>query len=206
MPLDFLTIVVQFVIMIVSVMIHEVSHGYVAHLLGDNTAKDSGRLTLNPFKHIDLYGSILLPLFLYFISGGAFVFGWAKPVPFNPLNLKNPKRESGLIALAGPLSNLALAIFGALLLRVNFYSGSFISPLFIVILIRWNVSLMVFNLVPFPPLDGSKILFSLLPRKFEHWGIALERYGIFIFILFLVFGIGFITPVIDFFFRLLVGG
>lgn len=201
---ELVIIIVQFVVIIISIVIHEVSHGFVAYLLGDRTAKDSGRLTLNPIKHIDLYGSIFVPLVLYFISGGSFVFGWAKPVPFNPFNLKNPKSGSGIIALAGPLSNLILAVFGSLLLWGNSYFA-IINPLFIAILIRWNIALMVFNLVPIPPLDGSKILFSLLPKSFLGFAYNLEKYGIFVFLIFLIFGVDYIIPVIDSIFKFFLG-
>jgi Zn-dependent protease len=196
-------LIFQLIILLFSVIIHEVSHGLVALGLGDTTAKDAGRLTLNPLKHLDFFGSFLLPISLYLVSGGSFVFGWAKPVPYNPFNLKDLKRGSGLIAAAGPVSNFLLALLTSLILRVGNYLNLGFNPVFLEIAIIINLSLMIFNLVPIPPLDGSKILFSLLPRKFDYLFKALERYGMMIFILFIFFGFGLITPLISLLFRLL---
>ncbi len=202
---DAVLIIFQLVILILSVMIHEVSHGYVAYLLGDNTAKDAKRLNLNPLNHLDPFGSILLPLLLYLSTGGAFVIGWAKPVPYNPFNLKNPKSGSGLIALAGPLSNFLIAIFAALILKSQIiFTQPIINPIFLQIVIMMNVSLMIFNLIPIPPLDGSKILFSLLPSKWFKFQYVLERYGLWFLIIFIFFGFSLITPIIFWFYNLLV--
>lgn len=191
---------------ICSAVIHEVSHGYVAQALGDPTAEQAGRLTLNPLKHLDLYGSFLLPLILYVVSQGTFIFGWAKPVPYNPYNLKDPKKGGAMIAAAGPASNFLLAIVFAAAIRIFDTTPSFaaVLPLFAV-LVLINLVLGIFNLVPIPPLDGSKILFGFLPRsaaRFEH---AIGRYGMLILIFFIFFGWGLITPVIEGLFRLLVG-
>ncbi|KKS83085.1 MAG: Peptidase M50 [Candidatus Wolfebacteria bacterium GW2011_GWC1_43_10] len=196
-------LIFQLVILIFSVIIHEVSHGLVALGLGDTTAKDAGRLTLNPLKHLDFFGSFLLPISLYLVSGGSFIFGWAKPVPYNPFNLKDSKKGSGLIAAAGPVSNFLLALLTSLILRVGNYLNLGFNPVFLEIAIIVNLSLMIFNLVPIPPLDGSKILFSLLPRKFDYLFGALERYGMMIFILFIFFGFGLIIPLISLLFHLL---
>lgn len=192
-------ILFQLIVLLFSAIIHEVAHGAVADSLGDDTAKSMGRLTLNPIKHLDPFGSFILPLSLYAISGGSFVFGWAKPVPYNPRNLKNPKKDSGLIALAGPLSNIAIAILTGVVYRLAgnapaLFPASFLSFLNLIIII--NISLAIFNLVPIPPLDGSKALFSVLPRSFLRLTIFLEKYGFFFLIFFLVFGINFIIPVI----------
>ncbi|MFA6136017.1 MAG: site-2 protease family protein [Candidatus Paceibacterota bacterium] len=198
-----LLIVFQIVVLIFSAVIHEVSHGVTADYLGDDTARKAGRLTLNPLKHLDPFGSFMLPLVLYFVSGGSFVFGWAKPVPYNPFNLKNPKKGSGLIALAGPLSNFLMALFFSLLLVLNENFSFGINSIFIQIAILINLSLMIFNLVPIPPLDGSKILFSLLPQKLSHIANNLERNGMWLFLIFLFFGFQLIVPVIYFLFNLM---
>lgn len=196
-------IIFQLVILILSVMIHEVSHGYVAYALGDNTAKDAKRLNLNPLNHLDPFGSVILPLLLYFGTGGAFVIGWAKPVPYNPYNLKNPKAGAGIIAAAGPVSNFLIACVAAIILKIGGLGG-IIAPIFLQVTILMNIALMVFNLVPIPPLDGSKILFSLLPSKWSHIQYTLERYGIWILIVFIFFGFSLIVPIISALYNILV--
>lgn len=201
---EVILVVYQLAILIFSIMVHEVSHGYAAYALGDSTAKDAGRLNFNPLRHLDFFGSFLLPLSLYFVSAGAFVFGWAKPVPYNPMNLKNPRSGSGLIALVGPLSNLILAIIAAVLLQLNIAFALGIFPALLHIAILLNLTLMIFNLVPIPPLDGSKILFALLPPRFFEVERFLEQYGLWILVLFIFFGFRLIIPVIFFLFRLLV--
>ncbi len=195
------------IVLIFSVIIHEISHGYVALWLGDTTAKDAGRLTLNPLAHIDLFGSILFPLMLALV--GAPVFGWAKPVPYDPRFLKNPQKAAGLIALAGPASNLAMAIIFALVSRILL--GSLATEftaslyLFVVIIVQVNVALAVFNLLPIPPLDGSGVLFSLLPRGTERVQIFLQRYGFYILIFLIFTGLNFLNPVMSALYRLLLG-
>lgn len=195
----------QILILIMSVVIHEVSHGYMALYLGDHTAEYEGRLTLNPLKHIDLFGSIILPILTYVLGG--IVFGWAKSVPYNPYNLRNQKTSEGLVALAGPLSNITIALFFAIVVRVlvanNIGSASFIDIASLVVLI--NLVLALFNLVPIPPLDGSKILFSLLPARFMHYRYALEKYSMFLVLIFIFFLWQYITPVIGILFTLLTG-
>lgn len=195
-------IIFQLVILILSVMVHEVMHGYVAYWLGDNTAKLAKRLNFNPLNHIDLFGSIILPVLLYIATAGSFVIGWAKPVPYNPFNLKNPKSGAGLIAAAGPVSNFVIACLAAVILRTGGLGG-LIQPIFLQITILLNISLMIFNLVPIPPLDGSKILFSLLPTKWSHIQYTLERYGIWILIVFIFFGFSLIVPIISAIYSLL---
>jgi Zn-dependent protease len=174
----------------------------MAERLGDSTARYAGRLTVNPLAHIDWWGSILLPLLLFFGTQGRFMFAYAKPVPYNPYNLKNQRWGPALVGLAGPLANLLLALSFALVLRV--VPGLVISP-FLGIIVYANILLMVFNLVPIPPLDGSKILFTLLPDSLHHFKITLERYGFFILLFFVFFLFEIISPVIDFLFTLLVG-
>jgi Zn-dependent protease len=200
---EIILIVFQLIVLIFSVMIHEVSHGFIAYLLGDNTARDAKRLNLNPLNHLDWFGSVLLPLLLYVASGGTFVIGWAKPVPYNPFNLKNPKIGAGVIAAAGPASNFLLALLTSLLLKFGGIGGV-INPIFLQITIILNLSLMIFNLVPIPPLDGSKILFSFLPSRWLGLQSTLERYGMWFLIAFIFFGFSLIMPIIGALYALLV--
>lgn len=167
---------------------HEFAHGWVAYKLGDNTAKFSGRLTLNPLAHIDPFGTILLPLFLYISTHGQFVFGSAKPVPINYWALKNPRRDMMWIGASGPIANFALAFVLSLLVR---FLNPYFSPLVIYLiydLILVNVVLGVFNLIPIPPLDGSRILMGLLPQNLAGAYSQLERYGIIIVMALVAFG------------------
>ncbi len=204
---EFLIKVFQLVVLIFSVMVHEVSHGLAAYRLGDDTAKKMDRLNLNPLKHIDPFGSVFLPLFLALISSPILV-GWAKPVPYNPENLKNPKSGAALIGIAGPLSNIALAgIFGVLTRLVAPFAGELTYPLVIFFnsVVFINILLAIFNLVPIPPLDGSKLLFAVLPYKYRRVQDFLEQYGMVILLFFIFFGFGLITPIIREVYYLLVG-
>lgn len=195
-------------ILLFSAIIHEISHGFSAKLQGDNTAEAAGRLTLNPLPHLDPFGSIILPLLLALpalFGAPTVIIGWAKPVPFNPDNLKNKKWGPALVALAGPTANVLLAVFFGLILR--FFDLSFLPSLgfFIAIIVWINLLLAIFNLIPIPPLDGSKILFSVLPiswRDFEFW---LERYGFFLILLFVFFGFSLILPLIFWLFGIITG-
>ena len=168
-------------------MAHEVAHGAAALYFGDPTAKNQGRLTLNPLKHIDLFGSIILPLLLIITNSG-FLMGWAKPVPYNPYNLKKRRLGEFCVSIAGILTNFAIAIVFAVVIRFAVtlsLSQPVIELLLYIILL--NVTLGIFNLIPIPPLDGSKILFTLIPYKYEHHLAALEKYGFYFLIFFIVF-------------------
>jgi len=193
--------VFSIVILILSVVLHEISHGYAADRLGDPTAKLAGRLTLNPLKHLDLFGSIIIPS-LTFLLGG-FIFGWAKPVPYNPYNLRDQKWGEAKIAFAGPASNLLLALIFGLAIRSGLVTAALLTPVTLIVLI--NIVLAIFNLIPIPPLDGSKILFSLLPYRYLYIRTFLERYS-FILILILIFFLwSLLLPVIAFIFSLMTG-
>ncbi|MDO8575992.1 MAG: site-2 protease family protein [bacterium] len=159
--MEILDITFIIAVIIFSVIIHEVMHGVAADSLGDPTARYAGRLTLNPIPHLDMFGSIILPI-LCALTPGGFLFGWAKPVPYNPYNLfRAPRWGEAIVAAAGPASNLALALLGGLLIRLQLFPD-IASVLMYVVAV--NISLMVLNLIPVPPLDGSKILSSLLPK------------------------------------------
>ncbi len=187
-------------ILLFSVIIHEVSHGFAAYFLGDPTAKLAGRLTLNPLKHLDPIGSILVPLLTY--STGGFIFGWAKPVPYNPYNLRAGKFGPAYVAAAGPAANLVVAGFFSFLIQLgNSLPQPFIELSALVVFI--NLILAVFNLVPIPPLDGSKILYALLPYRYaglEQW---LNRYQLILLVVFLVFFWQPLLPIVSFLFQLL---
>ena len=196
------------VVLIFSVIVHEISHGYIALWLGDETAKRAGRLTLNPLAHIDIFGSVLFPLLL--AISGAPVFGWAKPVPYDPRFLKNPKKAAGLIALAGPASNFLLAIIFAIFTRILLEVGPDTETtaklyLFFYLIIQVNIALAVFNLLPIAPLDGSGVLFSFLPRSFAPLEDFLRRYGFILLVLLIVSGANFLSPLITGIHGFLVG-
>jgi Zn-dependent protease len=193
------------VVFIYSVVIHEVSHGLAAQSLGDNTAKDLDRLSLNPIKHIDLFGSVILPIVLLIFSGGGFAFGYAKPVPYNPNNLRDQKYGPIKVALAGPAANILIALVFGLMLR--FFSnqlGADMSGLFTSIVFI-NLILAIFNLMPIPPLDGHWVLITLLPRRYDAFRVFIYRYGVFIFIFFLLFVYPWIFPVVPWLEHLIVG-
>jgi len=187
-----------FVVLIFSIVIHEFSHGWMADQLGDPTARFMGRLTLNPIPHIDPMGSVILPLFLL-LSGSSFIIGWAKPVPYNPYNLKDQKKGPALVALAGPLSNLTIAVIFGVLSRILVAQGGVAYAneiLFFNLIILYNVLLAVFNLVPLPPLDGSKILSAILPQSMQGIMQFLEKNYVLFLMIFIFFGFQLIEPII----------
>ncbi|MES3005089.1 MAG: site-2 protease family protein [Patescibacteria group bacterium] len=201
MQIDF---IFSILILIFSVVVHEVAHGYAAYKLGDNTAKFQGRLTLNPIKHLEWFGSFILPALSYFMGG--FILGWAKPVPYNPYNLRDQKWGEARVAFAGPLSNICIALVFGLMIRFGVASGfgpEFLQISAMIVLI--NLVLATFNLVPIPPLDGSKILFSVLPYRFQSIRESMEQNGLFILIFFVFFLWKFILPVVMREFTLITG-
>jgi len=205
MQADPLFAVFQGIILIFSIVIHEVSHGYMAESLGDPTARLAGRLTLNPLKHIDPFGSIILPL-LTFFTGGV-IFGWAKPVPFNPYNLRNGRKGEAMVAFAGPLSNLLIAAFFSLIIRLNgtFFTLSSQPLTLVAAVVLINIVLAVFNLVPLPPLDGSRILFFFLPQRFDSVRAFLERYSLILLLVLVFFLWTYISVAVGFIFHLATG-
>ena len=208
LPLTIFTIVV----LIISVIMHEVAHGYVAYMLGDPTAKLQGRLTLNPLAHIDLFGSIIIPALLV-ISNTGLLFGWAKPVPYNPYNLKNQRWGEALVGVAGVATNLLLAVVFALVARAAYADGATLFASLAATITLVNLSLGIFNLIPFPPLDGYTVLRGILPIRYSLAFQDFERriFGnsliarfviLFIFVYFLA------TPFylfIEWIFRILIG-
>lgn len=201
------------IILIFSVIVHEYGHAFMANRLGDSTAKDMGRLTLNPIPHIDLFGSILLPLF-FVLSGLNFMIAWAKPVPYNPNNILDKKYGDLKVSLAGPGANIILAVFFGLVARFlplsgvlkanlllsflqsdfsyisTYISGNVIASIFILAIMFcfFNLLLAIFNLIPIPPLDGSKIIANFLPEKLKYKLFAVERYGLFIVLILVALG------------------
>lgn len=201
--MDFLPLLFFFLVIVPSSIIHEYAHGWMADQLGDPTARYAGRLSMNPKVHIDKWGTIFMPLILFFMTGGRFLFAYAKPVPYNPYNLKNQKTGPVWVALAGPVANLILALLFGITLQLLPFSN--ISQ-FLYIIVYANVLLAVFNLVPIPPLDGSKLLYALLPDSQYQIKMALERYSFVILLAFIFFGFQFITPIIYFLTSLFTGG
>lgn len=201
--MELIPLLFYFLIIIPSSIIHEYAHGFVADKLGDPTARYAGRLTVNPIPHIDLWGTILMPIILLLASGGTFMFAYAKPVPYNPYNLKNQKWGPVWVGLAGPAANLLLAISFALLYRFIPFSPA-LAQLFGIIVMA-NVILMVFNLVPIPPLDGSKVLLALLPTSAFRLRMTLEKFGMVLVLVFVIFFFELLRPVINILVSLLLG-
>jgi len=219
--LDFASIARQILIsalpVLVAITFHEVSHGLVAYKLGDPTAKMLGRLTLNPIAHIDIFGTVLLPLMLIVLTNGQFVFGYAKPVPINPMNFKNPRKDMAISASAGPVTNLILAVFSVLILKgilaplaliLPAVAGeTFLKPLFMIFTssVVINVVLAAFNMIPVPPLDGGRVLVGMLPYKHAVSFSKIEPYGFIIVLIMIYTGIAnyIIMPVITLLLNLL---
>ncbi len=201
----FLLAIFQVVVLLYSVVIHELAHGTMANSLGDPTAKNMGRLTLNPLKHLDIFGSVILPLFL-FIVNAPFIFGYAKPVPYNPYNLRDRKYGPAKVAIAGPITNIVLALLFGLTLRFlpDVFSTSLI-PQLLSFIVRLNLVLAVFNLFPIPPLDGHWLLMTFLPDSMRAFKDFLYKYSMFIFVFFLFFIFPLVFPIVFFLFKLIVG-
>lgn len=177
--------ILKIIILIFSVVAHEVSHGLAAYFLGDSTAKYAGRLSLNPLRHLDPWGSVIIPLLLIF-SGAGVILGWAKPVPYNPYNLRNQKYGPAIVGVSGPLANIVLALIAGVLMRIMLVSGidEGVGMTILALVIQLNIVLLVFNLLPIPPLDGSKLLFTFIPIS-THTRAMMEQYGFVILLAFL---------------------
>lgn len=188
-------------ILIMSVVIHEVSHGYMAYYFSDPTAKLAKRLTLNPLRHLDFVGSLIVPTIAYLSTG--FIFGWAKPVPYNPYNLRNAKVGEPMVALAGALSNFAVALFFGTLIRFGAVPIELMSPTSLIVMI--NIVLGVFNLIPIPPLDGSKVLFGILPNSMRSVRTFLEANWMWLIFILIFFLWRIISPIVAFLFYLFTG-
>ena len=201
--LDAEPVIFEIIVLIFSIIIHEICHGYVAELLGDPTARLKGRLTLNPLKHIDPIGSIIVPIIT---SLGGLTFGWAKPVPFNPYNLKNRRIGELLIALAGPASNFLIAFVFGLFIRFGVGPSVIFFQLCLYIVLI-NISLAVFNLIPIPPLDGSKVLFAAFPENPKWTAIrrSIEQYSIVFLFILVVFLWKLVVPILPFFLKIFTG-
>jgi Zn-dependent protease len=201
-------------VLIMSIVIHEFAHGYSSYLLGDNTARLQGRLTLNPLKHLDPFGSVILPLLLLLMKTG-FMIGWARPVPYNPNNLRNGQKGNFIVSVSGIVANLLIAVIFGLLIRfapilgLPLYNPNplLLHPFYKIasIIVMMNLVLALFNLIPIPPLDGSKMLFSFLPNKLRHVENFLEQWGMFILLFFIIFLWSYVSPIVFVAFSFITG-
>ena len=196
--IDIQTLLIYAIPVLFAITVHETAHGWVASLLGDHSARMMGRLTLNPIKHIDLIGTLVVPAFLYFTAG--FIFGWAKPVPVNFSALRSPKQDMLWVAIAGPMSNFIMAIIWLVTIFVAINTGSQFLADMAQIGIQINLLLAVLNLLPLPPLDGGRVVSALLPPKISYQFDQLEAYGLFILLGLLFLGIfqSVIMPIVKF--------
>lgn len=205
-PEIFLTLTIAISALAIAISVHEAAHAWMANRLGDPTARHLGRISLNPLNHIDPFGTVILPLLLIILNVG-FLFGWAKPTPFNPWNLKNPRRDAALISLAGPASNFVLAIIFGIVLRFLSFD-TFVGGVVLQLMIL-NLILFLFNLVPIPPLDGFKVVGGFLPKSFAPRWESLEQYGFILLIAFFFFGGYFLQTLLStflsFFLKVIVG-
>jgi Zn-dependent protease len=195
--------VIQIAILIYSVVLHEVAHGLVARALGDRTAERLGRLTLNPLKHLDMFGSFILPILTKVLGG--IMFGYAKPVPYDPAQLSDRKYGPAKVALAGPATNIALAVLFGLFLRFGVSSLSPMAASMMAYVVVINLVLALFNLMPVPPLDGHWLLMTFLPRSAVELKLALYRYQWVFLVLIITVVFPALSPVIDLLFRLITG-
>lgn len=184
-----------FLVLMISIIVHEVSHGIAAEREGDSTARMLGRITLNPLKHIEWFGSVILPLVLI-LSNAGFVVGWAKPVPYNPENLRRGRKSVAIVSIAGIVVNLTIALIFGLMIRVAASFGVGNSSIFEIasIVVLVNIVLALFNAIPLAPLDGFRFLSSVLPWKWERYMKSLERFSLPLLIVFILFGWKFVAP------------
>jgi Zn-dependent protease len=206
--MDIVITIFSLIVLLFSVIIHELAHGYVANSLGDPTAKYQGRLTLNPLPHLDMFGSVLLPLLL-FIAQSPVLVGWAKPVPVNPYNFTDQKWGALKVSLAGPATNLALAVVFGLLMRFLPVAFFITMPGMLIIfsfIVHINIMLAIFNLVPIPPLDGHWILFKFIPYQFENVKVFLNQYGMFLLVFLIFFGgLQWLGAIAEYIFHIITG-
>jgi Zn-dependent protease len=199
-----LIVIFWIIALLYSVVIHEVSHGVAANALGDPTAKNLGRITLNPIKHLDIFGSVFLPLIIFSLTG--YVIGYAKPVPYNPLNLSDQKYGPAKVAIAGPLSNIALAVLFGLTLRFlpDIFSTSLVPELLNIVVVI-NLLLAIFNLFPIPPLDGHWLLMTFLPDRLANFKKFIYQYSLILLLILLFFIFPLILPLVGLIYTMLTG-